>query len=80
MIVRKSDEKRLVFAFLSLLPKQFCVKSVSSPDEAPRSSSKKPAARRIFNSPLSVSSGHKTQRLMIYILLIKQRESSPNIC
>ena len=41
---------------------------------------KKPAARRIFNSPLSVSSGHKTQRLMIYILLIKQRESSPNIC
>ena len=51
MIVRKSDEKRLVFAFLSLLPKQFQgVKSVSSPDEAPRSSSKKPAARRIFNS------------------------------
>ena len=55
------------------------MKSVSSPDEAPRSSSKKPAARRIFNSPLSVSSGHKTQRLMIYILLIKQRESSPII-
>ena len=40
---------------------------------------KKPAARRIFNSPLSVSAGHKTQRLMIYILLIKQRESSPII-
>ena len=41
---------------------------------------KKPAERRIFNSLLSVSSGHKTQRLMLYILLIKQRESSPNIC
>ena len=81
MSVWKSDEKLLIFASLIspskiiLFEKQYqAFDSVSSPDEAPRRSSKKySAARRILNSLLGVSSGDETLRLMLDILPPKRR-------